>query len=159
LRRAGAPCKLAAVSSSPRIPGWMAATAACTVVLAVIASCGGTTSLNALAGERDRREPNGSCRWPARLDRTDAAFGQCRAALKLLSCTSEGGSGSICVSNEDWCPFTPPPSFECSSECVAGEYAAQCGAVGTSADPPSPACRSVIPTPGGVVFYCCPCGS
>ncbi|HEX7599742.1 MAG TPA: hypothetical protein VF518_16110 [Polyangia bacterium] len=92
------------------------------------------------------------CHWPAALDPTDAATaGQCRAARAFVTCQEENG-GVLAGLMNDW------PG--CTDDCTDNEYGAACGAVGPSTtpmpDPPS-GCRMVAPTPGGVVFYCCPC--
>jgi hypothetical protein len=106
-----------------------------------------------------------ACSWPASLDPIDAASGQCRGAARaVLSCVDPGGAGEICLSNDlAGCPDragSAAGSSTCQDLCNAGEYGIICGAVGPvpEVQPPS-GCRSRAPTPAGVVFYCCPCGS
>jgi hypothetical protein len=117
-------------------------------------SCGGTTSLNAFAGEREGRgDPNGSCSWPADLE--GDAGGTCRAASFLLTCRR--GRGVFCLSdNPNSCGTT---SSGCQSQCGPNEYGAACGFIGPggSVDPPAPGCHGQLLTPGGLAFYCCPC--
>jgi hypothetical protein len=126
---------------------------------ALAAACGGTTALDARDGERDARTGrDGSC-WPASLDAPNAATGDCAAGSMLLSCNDSLGTGSICVANspEICVGGLHPVAGECRNSCRPGEYAAACGSVGVSHAPPSAACRTEIPTPGGLVYYCCPC--
>jgi hypothetical protein len=99
-----------------------------------------------------------SCEWPASLD-APAERGACHAARWLLQCDIGGGGHAICLSDDPHaCPNAEAQS-SCTSRCKADEYAISCGAVGpssTSYDPPA-GCHDEAPTPGGVVFYCCPC--
>ena len=71
--------------------------------------------------------------------------------------------GAICFADEDGRCDGIDATFTCENLCAAGEYALSCGAIGGrlasggSVQEPPAACRSVAPTPGGIVFYCCPC--
>jgi hypothetical protein len=81
----------------------------------------------------------------------------------LLSCILEDGSTEICTSsNLANCPDQSSTMTQlCIDQCGAGEYAVVCGSPGPSAmafEPPVVlACHATLYTPGGVVFYCCPC--
>jgi hypothetical protein len=86
----------------------------------------------------------------------------CHAGRELARCTSPNGS-AICITEENGRCDGTDANFECESICEPNEYALSCGSVGGlapgGAQLPAEACRSVFPTPGGVVFYCCPCPS
>jgi hypothetical protein len=111
-----------------------------------------------------------ACRWPSSLDNVDASTGACRAARALLSCPMPGGATTICASNQlSSCSSAtsgalPTPADggaggACTNLCAAGEYAAFCGKVGPNTTPipaPPAGCKDPRPTPGGLVFYCCP---
>ena len=93
----------------------------------------------------------------------DQASGSCHARRVLARCTSADGS-SICITDEGGRCEGTDESVSCENLCEPDEYALSCGSLGgrapggaTPAAPPD-ACRSVAPTPGGIVFYCCPCG-
>ena len=50
--------------------------------------------------------------------------------------------------------------FTCSDACNANEFGVSCGGIGPAGGPAVPStCRAVAPTPAGVVFACCPCGT
>ncbi len=101
-----------------------------------------------------------ACSWAAKLDRVDAAAGACRAARVLLSCGSQTGAMETCLSDDpSQCP-TADAHADCHEQCRANEYGVACGSPNPRAirEPPPAGCRSVAVTPGGVVFYCCPCG-
>jgi hypothetical protein len=108
-----------------------------------------------------------ACRWPSNLDNVDPSTGQCRGARTLLSCSLAGGATQICLSNDpNRCPDTGTAVADagtaaaCTNLCAPGEYAAACGKVGPGTIPDPPAgCKNARPTPGGVIFYSCPCGS
>jgi hypothetical protein len=133
------------------------ASLAVAAVLVAGFSCGGTTSLTAIGNDReDRGGVSRSCTSP-RID-ADASADGCRLGAFLLQCRDPSGSGATCVTNDpDRCADGP---VNCHNECGVDEYAAACGRVGPGGyvAPPSQECRSRFPTPGGVVFYCCPCG-
>ena len=115
-----------------------------------------------------------ACSWPASLDPTDAANGQCVAARALLSCPLTGGlTGGLthgCISNDPTqCPSDGvqigAPAGPCLDQCQANEYAIECGTIGPGnpdaapvASPPT-GCHGMLVTPGGIWFECCPCGS
>jgi len=109
---------------------------------------GGTTTLPA-------------CTWPAALDAPDAGSGDCRAGRALLTCQG-GNITELCISNDpSQCPgpdLTPGVSYTCTDFCAPREYAVVCGKIGVgfSGDPPT-GCHNPQPTPGGTIFYCCPC--
>ncbi len=75
------------------------------------------------------------------------------------------GGEAVCVSNDAQCDtsntnITGP--FSCQNHCSPTEFGIICGSVGPNPGPevtPPPTCRAVVPTPAGVVFYCCPCGA
>lgn len=103
------------------------------------------------------------CTWPAALAQNDSSSGQCRGAARaVLSCTSTTG-GADCLTNGGECDtsntnITGP--FTCQNRCSATEFGIVCGYVGPGPEvTPPPTCRAVLPTPAGVTFYCCPCGS
>jgi hypothetical protein len=112
-----------------------------------------------------------ACRWPSSLDSADSSTGACRAARALLSCPTSGGATAICASNQlSGCSSAisstvPAPADGgapgvCTNLCAPGEYAAFCGKVGPSPTPtpaPPTGCKDARPTPGGIIFYCCPC--
>lgn len=108
-----------------------------------------------------------ACRWSASLN--DAGPGACHAARALITC--EGPSGGCgCMSDDAMTCSGPTPCglsygySTCQDQCAAGEYAVACGgppqpdASFVDQQPPS-GCRSLSPTPSGVVSYCCPCES
>jgi len=110
-----------------------------------------------------------ACTWSATLDATDAAVdGSCRAARMFLTCTSDAGDGADCLSDNSMeCGpnLSPDVSFVCHDECGPQEYGLECGGPPrepppdppVQSDPPA-GCRGIAFTPGGVAFYCCPCG-
>ena len=110
-------------------------------------------------------DSGGACSWPADLNSTDLSTAQCRVAHALLSCEGSNGTSASCISNDPTqCPGPNPQpgvSFTCTNQCNAGEYAATCGGVGPqsgpSAQPPTD-CRNMGVNPGGISYYCCPCG-
>jgi hypothetical protein len=106
------------------------------------------------------------CSWPAALAANDATSGQCRGAARaVLSCTNADGGEGTCVTSDAACDTSGTNvagPFTCQNHCSPSEFGIACGHVGVSSDPevtPPPTCRAVIPTPAGVVFYCCPCGA
>ncbi|HXN33446.1 MAG TPA: hypothetical protein VN894_16370 [Polyangiaceae bacterium] len=148
------------------------------------AGCSG----NAGQGD-DAREAGtalGSCTWPSSLNpAADASWGQCSAARAYLSCTTPGGAGEECLSNDPTrCPnpdnimvsfgasngdasiMESASALVCQNKCQPNEYGAECGGVGPpppggqgpGAQPPA-GCRGMGVTPGGTQFLCCPCGS
>lgn len=110
------------------------------------------------------QHPLPACAWPARLDDLDAAVGTCHAARRMLTCELSGGATQGCLSDDAQCPAegSGSPVKPCEDVCQPDEYAAACGAIGaigpsTVQDDPPVGCHDAMPTPGGVVFYCCPC--
>jgi hypothetical protein len=110
-----------------------------------------------------------ACSWPASLGPNDASTGACRNASRaVLSCTQPSGAGELCLSNDlvqcsDMSAAAAAPSGapRCQDLCQPDEFGIICGPIGpttTGANPPSN-CRSLLPTPAGIVFYCCPCES
>jgi hypothetical protein len=107
-----------------------------------------------------------ACHWPATLTPTDAGRSRCTAKRHRLSC--EGRDGGVfvdCISDRaDQCDTyaaLPGEALTCHDECAPDEYGVVCGGVGPggpSSEPPAPSCRSAAQTPGGIAFYCCPCG-
>ncbi|HVR64411.1 MAG TPA: hypothetical protein VMU50_21070 [Polyangia bacterium] len=104
-----------------------------------------------------------ACTWPAALDAPDAARGACRPARTRLACQGSRGDASECISNDpERCAgndaIGPAETFTCHSVCAPAEYGVVCGSVGPGpiSDPP-PGCHDSSPTPGGTIFYCCPC--
>jgi hypothetical protein len=117
------------------------------------------------AGAAKDATPPTACPMLASLNSTDAAHVGYTAARVLLTCAYAGGGG-VCVSNDPTaCPgfgSVGGDSVSCSNTCTADEYGLGYGGVGPLAAPPSidlpVGCRLGEPTPGGVAFYCCPCG-
>jgi hypothetical protein len=103
-----------------------------------------------------------ACGMP-KIDQGDAAPGQCKVDRTLLSCLLPDGSSEICTSdNPASCPDLGVAAIQsCIDRCAANEYAIACGAPGPSsgnfAPPAVLNCHATVYTPGGVVFYCCPC--
>jgi len=108
------------------------------------------------------------------FDPADASFMGCGAARAYVNCTASNGGGMACLSNDPTQCLTGgamaspgcsssggcASSFTCSDGCNADEFGVSCGAIGPSAGPSVPStCRTVAPTPAGVVFACCPCGT
>jgi hypothetical protein len=122
---------------------------------------GGTTAENGTTDVDGLR----ACQWPATLASGDASSaGQCRAARAFVSCQDSNGGGEVCLSNDPTrcadSPQQPGVTTACQNQCAADEYGAACGSPqpSTAAFPEAPAgCRELAPTPGGIVFYCCPC--
>jgi hypothetical protein len=128
--------------------------------LTLFGACGNDSS------KESSSSPLSSCEWPAEFDAVDAApSGQCRDAHRyFLSCEGNGVT-ELCLSDDQSCHGASSlTGAKCESQCEEGEYAMVCGSIGVglasdgNTDPPS-ACRMVAPTPGGIVFVCCPCGS
>jgi hypothetical protein len=102
-----------------------------------------------------------ACTWPAELGNPDAGKGACRPARALLDCTS-GNIGEECLSdNANHCNGDNPipgATFTCHDTCSPQEYAVACGSIGGQfgGEPPA-GCHDPSATPGGIVFFCCPC--
>jgi hypothetical protein len=103
-----------------------------------------------------------ACAWPSALDDPDAGRGSCHPARFYLGCGSQSGVSEECLSDDpDHCAGPEPGpglAFTCHDICGPHEYGAACGSIGPGpiSDPPA-GCHGAAPTPGGVVFYCCPC--
>jgi hypothetical protein len=105
------------------------------------------------------------CTVPAALTTLDPTCGQCRGASRgALACTNPAGTIQDCLSNEAQCPSgynsSVPGPWTCQNLCAPSEFAIACGSIGPGPDvTPPPGCRLVLPTPGGIGFYCCGCGA
>ncbi|MDB4980995.1 MAG: hypothetical protein JWM82_1747 [Myxococcales bacterium] len=102
------------------------------------------------------------CHWPAGLDAADAGGGACRPSRFFLSCAAPNGVVEDCLSDDPTrCAGDAMPgvTFTCHSVCAPNEYGAVCGSVGPGpiGEPPA-GCHGGLATPGGTIFYCCPCG-
>lgn len=133
--------------------------ARCVVLLgfAAIASCGPFEETTSGASWP-------SCSWPAELEPDDSGStrDRCTAARTLLACALPGGGMAICATNDPTrCEGEVASDTEaCHAECTRKEYSVICGGVGPGPTPAPPAgCRLSAPTPGGIAFYCCPCGA
>jgi hypothetical protein len=97
----------------------------------------------------------------ASLNSTDVAPVGYTAARGLFQCVA-GGVTEICVSN-DATGCSVSAADNCTNLCSANQYGLGYGGVGPLAPPPSIAlpagCGQGMYTPGGVAFYCCPCGT
>jgi hypothetical protein len=105
-----------------------------------------------------------ACSWPAELGQTDDSSGQCRnAARAVLSCTDAAGAGAVCVTNDASCIASGTDMsnpFTCVNRCNPTEFGLICGTIGPGPEvTPPPSCRSVLITPAGIAYYCCPCGT
>jgi len=126
------------------------------LLLGGLACCGGGSLVS------DAAVP--ACTWSPTLAADGSATGQCRAARLALSCRGSNGDGLLCLSESPAeCPgFNPTPGVtysDCADQCRPDEYAVACGGPGVAPGPEPPAgCRTVLLTPGGVTFSCCPCG-
>ena len=108
------------------------------------------------------------CPWPTSLTADESAAPACRSASRtVLTCTDPTDVTETCLTNDPAaCPDTGPSASHgpwlCQRLCSPQEFGIICGSVGPTSlpDPQPPAgCHDVLPTPAGVVFYCCPCGS
>jgi hypothetical protein len=117
------------------------------------------------AGVAKDAGPPTACPMLASLNSTDATQVNYSAARALVQCTDTGGTSSVCVSNDiTTCPGSAlGAGVSCRDLCAANQYGLAYGGVGPLAAPPSiepPAgCGPGMYTPGGVAFYCCPCGT
>ena len=120
------------------------------------------------AGVAKDAGPPTACPMLASLNSTDAAASFVGRRDECgWSASTPDGSTEGCISND--ATGCPGPAVTgdgdlvgCSDRCAANEYGLSYGGVGPSAAPPSidlPAgCGSGQYTPGGLGFYCCPCG-
>jgi hypothetical protein len=123
----------------------------------VLPSCG------ASAPEDINRSSWPSCSWPSALDpdETGSARDHCVATRTRLAGALPDGVTEICPTNNPLqCEGANPPAADaCDAECAPNEFSVRCGGVGPGSVPEPPAgCHSGVPTPAGIVFYCCPCG-
>ena len=108
-----------------------------------------------------------SCSWPAALDDPDkmgSSRDRCVATRTRLSCALPGGATEICATDDPLqCEHAnAPPPEACHAACGRNEFAATCGGVGPSGGPgpaPPAGCRFEGLVPGGLTYYCCPCGA
>ena len=143
----------------------------CTVLvlgIAIAIGCGSTSSLKVDGGDSAAGDVGAdtgalpACRWPAGLDGHDAGRGACVAARTFLSCAGPNGIVEECISDDPkQCAGEngmPGVSFTCHDLCRPDEYGAVCGSVGPGPiSDPAAGCHGAAPTPGGTIFYCCPC--
>jgi hypothetical protein len=132
-------------------------------VLLVLAGC------NSTAGPAPVTSGSGvpACHWPASLDAMDAGNNRCTARRHRLKCDAgDAGAFAGCISDDATrcagLEAIPNVTFTCHDECSPGEFGVVCGGIGPlgpSSEPPSLDCRLPAHTPGGISFYCCPCGS
>jgi len=99
------------------------------------------------------------CTWPSAFDDADVAAGQCVAGRMFLSCEGSNATAG-CLSNDGAvCPAASSVGgaygWNCENQCNPDEFGLVCG--GTESAPRK--CRMMLPTPGGIVFFCCPCDS
>jgi len=148
------------------------------VLLSLLASahvaCGGSSEVaptgangSTLAGSHKATLP--VC--PA-FDPAHPSLMGCGAARAYVNCTASNGAGLACLSNDPTqCAGSDMVSpgcssntgcasgFSCDDACHPDEFGVSCGAIGPAPGPDvPPMCRTVAPTPAGVVFACCPCG-
>jgi hypothetical protein len=121
--------------------------------------------LTLLAAAACKANDQVACPLPPNLT-ADAGGGQCRGARLLLRCQLAMGATQICLSNDpSRCSDGMAASGTdasapggCTQLCAPGEYGVACGGPGPGATfTPPTGCKEMLPTPGGVVFYCCPC--
>jgi hypothetical protein len=103
---------------------------------------------------------NRACSWPASLD--DAGAGGCYAARAIIACTDPSGDGCFGLSNEANCSVCGDGYNDPMDKCGADQYGVVCGSTGTSSlgesiGAPPAGCTSQGATPGGTIYYCCPC--
>jgi hypothetical protein len=95
------------------------------------------------------------------MSSANSGSGSCRSDRRLLECKTPGGGGLDCLfqSCAEADGFRPD---RCHDLCEPDEFAASCGGIGPNAAsnaPPNSACHDALATPGGVIFYCCPCAA
>src|SRR5205814_8967590 len=103
------------------------------------------------------------CRWPESLSGGGPAG--CHPSGARVSCHDPAGTTCGCSSDGaetcDCSAVVNGGPWTCDYACAPNQYSVSCGAVGPSpepaADPPA-GCTSMVATPAGVAFYCCPCG-
>jgi hypothetical protein len=98
------------------------------------------------------------CSWPAGLD--DAGAGGCRAERALVQCSDSSGGQCLGLADDVSCSGCGDGFSSPVDRCGADQYAVVCGSIGPSSIPagtPPAGCTNPIGTPGGTIFYCCPC--
>jgi hypothetical protein len=125
--------------------------------LVVVAGCGGgASSRSALTTTGG----SSTCGHAVGVD--DAGAGACAVGRHDLTCNDPSGAGCLCVTDDSSCPGCTIANVTCTNQCNSNEYALSCGGPPhfdpgfTYASAPD-SCRSVGATPGGNVYYCCPC--
>jgi hypothetical protein len=131
--------------------------------------CGCPTCAPPDAGVAKDATPTTACPMLASLNSTDATQVGYSAARALVKCADTDGSSSFCLNSDiTACPGPVAASgvgasVGCSNLCATNQYGLSYGGVGPSAVAPSidlpVGCNLGLQTPGGVAFYCCPCGS
>ena len=119
------------------------------------------------AGVAKDAAPPTACPTLESLNSTDAPQIGYSAKRMLLDCTGSGVTETCVADDATACPGSGPvvgDSAVCRNLCAANEYGLSYGAVGPLGPPasiplPAGACRLGLPTPGGIAFYCCPCGT
>ncbi|HVV52264.1 MAG TPA: hypothetical protein VHO06_21525 [Polyangia bacterium] len=97
------------------------------------------------------------CSWPSSLNDADGRTA-CQPARAFVSCTDSTGAGCECLSDQVSCACQAA-GVTCQDKCAANQYAVACGGVGPGAVPSPPdGCTFAGANPGGVAYYCCPCG-
>lgn len=99
-----------------------------------------------------------ACSWPASLN--DAGAGGCSAARAIVSCSNPSGDACFGLSNQANCSICGDGYSDPVDKCSVDQYGVVCGSVGPSSTPigtPPAGCTSQGATPGGTIFYCCPC--
>jgi hypothetical protein len=158
-------CRAFCSSSRPKKEKDMTAATYWAPLLAVFAACANpsTSAPPASVASTSAASPgvdsiaDAACSW--------APVPQCTTGRYSLSCKGSNGGGAFCVSDDATrCPGPDPAPgavtyASCENECAAGEYGVACGSPGpvaSSARPPA-GCHTVKVTPGGALYYCCPC--
>jgi hypothetical protein len=100
------------------------------------------------------------CSWPANLN--DAGAGGCYAARAIIACSDPSGGGCFGLSNEASCSICGDGYTDPVDKCSVDQYGVVCGSTGTSSlgesiGTPPAGCTSQGATPGGTIYYCCPC--
>jgi hypothetical protein len=133
-------------------------TADCTKIAASATCVANVCQLpDGAAAEQSVSHP--SCTWPSMLDGDASSRATCHAARAYVSCSEPGGVTEQCVSDGDKsCPSSG--SGSCTFKCADTEYVAVCGGIGPGPVPDPPGgCKFSGANPGGVSYYCCPCGT
>jgi hypothetical protein len=135
---------------------------ACVAAIAACSCSGGSPAAGTTAAD---------CRWNAAWTPADAGDGRCQARRHRVSCVGVGGPGASnsmvyvsCLSDTDTCEglerTTPGVTYTCHDECAPNEFGMVCGRIGPGGgEAPPGACTKEGPTPAGISFYCCPCGT